>query len=303
MRARAADLVEDPQRHLEEGLSPSCYLGHLRATLGFRSFLALLVAVATAAVALASPVSAVAAKAKPTPMIFVHGNSGSVQQFETNAMRLTSNGFPQDRIFAYEYNTSGSSNDVAIAELDGFIDGVKDETGAAQVDILAHSRGTTVMHAYLSTPERAASVRSYVNFDGRTADSEPGGVPTLAIWGEGDQTREIGGAENVYFPGRAHTEVTTSRRAFLQVYEFLLGEEPETGNVDRGEPQAGQGCRSARRRSRPTSETRVPCSTSTRSGRPPGAARRVSRSTRRRWAPTAHSARSRSTVACTTSSR
>jgi hypothetical protein len=55
--------------------------------------------------------------------------------------------------------------------------------------------------------------------------------------GEGDQTREIGGAENVYFPGRAHTEVTTSRRAFLQVYEFLLGEEPETGNVTAENPK------------------------------------------------------------------
>ena len=30
----------------------------------------------------------------PVPVIFVHGNSGSAQQFETNAMRFTSNGYP-----------------------------------------------------------------------------------------------------------------------------------------------------------------------------------------------------------------
>lgn len=191
---------------------------------------ALAVILISALVFAALPGVAAAAK-PPTPIIFVHGNSGSVQQFETNAMRFTSNGFPQKRIFAYEYDTSGSSNDLAIANLDGFIADVKDRTGAKKVDVLAHSRGTTIMHAYLSTPERAASVRRYVNFDGRTAEAEPGGVPTLAIWGEGDQTRAIGGAENVYFPGRAHTEVTTSRAAFRPVYEFLEDEAPETGNV------------------------------------------------------------------------
>ena len=166
-----------------------------------------------------------------TPVIFVHGQSGSAQQFETDAMRLTSNGFPKKRIFAYEYNTGVTSNDTAITELDGFIADVKAATGSDQVDVLAHSRGTTVMHSYLSTPERAASVRRYVNFDGRTSDSPPGGVPTLAVWGEGDQTRAIGGAENVYFPGKAHTEVTTSAEAFADVHEFLIGRDPQTTKV------------------------------------------------------------------------
>ena len=172
------------------------------------------------------------AKAKPVPVIFVHGMSGSAQQFESNAMRFTSNGYPHGRLFAYEYDTSVGSNDAAIAGLDGFIAEVEARTGATQVDVLAHSRGTTVMHSYLgSSPERASSVRRYVNFDGRTADSPPGGVPTLAIWGEGDPGREIGDAQNVRFPNKAHTEVTTSRESFAAVYEFLTDEPPETKNV------------------------------------------------------------------------
>jgi hypothetical protein len=184
-----------------------------------------------ASLSLAPAAVAAPQQGAPTPIIFVHGNSGSAQQFETNAMRLTSNGFPQTRIFAYEYDTLGSSNDVAIANLDGFIASVRARTGAEQVDILAHSRGTTVMHAYLATPERAASVRRYVNFDGRGADAEPGGVPTLAVWGEGDQTRTIGGAENIYYPSKAHTEVTTSAEAYAKVHEFLVGERPATKQV------------------------------------------------------------------------
>ena len=196
-----------------------------------------LVLVALWALCVCIVVSAASAEAKPkqggepVPLIFVHGQSGSAQQFESNAMRFDSNGYPHDRIFVYEYDTNSSSNDVAIANFDGFIADVKTKTGAAKVDVLAHSRGTSVMHAYLSTPARAEQVRRYVNFDGRTSATEPGGVPTIAIWGEGDQTREIGGAQNVYFPQKAHTEVTTSSAAFADVYEFLAGEEPKTGRV------------------------------------------------------------------------
>jgi hypothetical protein len=93
------------------------------------------------------------------------------------------------------------------------------------------------MHAYLADPYRPDVVRRYVNFDGRTSETPPGGVPTLAIWGEGDQSREIGGAENVYFPDKAHTEVTTSAEAFRHVYEFLRGEEPRTVSVKPEKPR------------------------------------------------------------------
>jgi Lipase C-terminal domain/Lipase (class 2) len=193
--------------------------------------LLLLIALLAAAVA-AGPAEAKKGKLKkPAPVIFVHGQSGSAEQFETNAMRFTSNGFPQGRLFAYEYDTGAQSNDAAVANLDGFIAGVKAQTGADQVDILAHSRGTTVMHTYLSTPERAASVSHYVNFDGRTSDAPPGGVPTLAVWGEGDQTRAIVGAENVYYENKSHTEVTTSREAFADVFRFLENRGPQTTKV------------------------------------------------------------------------
>ena len=94
------------------------------------------------------------------------------------------------------------------------------------MDVLAHSRGTTVMHTYLAPPARAEQVRQYVNFDGRTRATPPGGVPTLAIWGEGDQTREIGGATNVYFPDKAHTDVTTSREAFAEVFDSSPARSP-----------------------------------------------------------------------------
>ena len=165
------------------------------------------------------------------PIVFVHGNTGSAQQFETNAMRFTSNGYDDEDLFAYEYDSSASGNDAAIAGLDGFLADVKERTGASKVDLLAHSRGTTISLAFLATPARAAHVRRYVNFDGRSAPSLPGGVASLGIWGEGDPSRAIGGGENRYFPEKSHTEVTTSAEAFAAVYRFLTGERPRTTGV------------------------------------------------------------------------
>ncbi len=56
------------------------------------------------------------------PVVFVHGQSGSAQQFETQAMRFTSNGYPQEVLFAFEYDTSQATN--PLADLDDFIDGL-----------------------------------------------------------------------------------------------------------------------------------------------------------------------------------
>ena len=110
-----------------------------RGVVGFIGFIAL-------AAGVLLPSSAVAAsKAKaPLPLIFVHGTSGSAQQFETNAMRFVSNGFPQNRIFTLEYSTSLPTNDHAIVALDDLVDRVLARTGASKVNLLGHSRGTLV---------------------------------------------------------------------------------------------------------------------------------------------------------------
>ena len=170
----------------------------------------------------------------PRPVIFVHGSTGSGAQFETQALRLSSNGYPADRIAVHEYDsTFGSTTmDQVWAGLDDLITELLAETGADGVDLLGHSLGTTVSQGYLnSSPERAARVAHYVNIDGRTAASPPGGVDTLAVWGEGDQTRQIVGAQNDYAPGQSPVQVATSAETFAQIYEFLTGRQPRTTNV------------------------------------------------------------------------
>ena len=205
-----------------------------------------------ALVAIAALVAAPAAGAKKdkkldpdkvTPLIFVHGGSGSGAQFESQQLRLTSNGFPQGYIHVLEYDTLTSIEeniDEVHASLDALIERVKAQTGKSQVDVLGHSRGTTVMHGYLADPARAANVRRYVNIDGRSSDSPPGGVPTLAIWAgrrtldPGEEPGEIGGAQNVTIPNQTHVQVATSEESFTPIFKFLIGKEPKTDEIEKG---------------------------------------------------------------------
>ncbi|MEO6083750.1 MAG: hypothetical protein ABIQ18_11670 [Umezawaea sp.] len=197
----------------------------------------LLVVLLAVVLAGATVPAANASSAGRTPVIFVHGQQGSAQQWQSNAKRFSSNGYPDRLLHAYEYDTSIPTNDAAVAGLDGFIAAVLARTGASAVDVIAHSRGTSVVQTYLATPERAALVRRYVNVDGQSSATPPGGVPTLALWGSLQPNGSIGGATNVYLPLLGHTETTTSAEGFGHIYRFLNGRGAATTSV-RPEPPA-----------------------------------------------------------------
>ena len=168
------------------------------------------------------------------PVIFVHGGAGSGAQFESQALRLTSNGYPADRVAVHEYDSTFGLNTMAEvwAGLDVLIADLLAATGADKVDLLGHSLGTAVSQGYLnSSPERAARVAHYVNIDGATATTLPGGVPTQAVWGEGSPTRQIVGAQNYYAPTQSHVQVATAPETFAQFYEFFTGRAPRTTKV------------------------------------------------------------------------
>jgi pimeloyl-ACP methyl ester carboxylesterase len=176
----------------------------------------------------------------PNPIIFVHGGSGSGAQFATQAMRFRIHGYPTSHLAVVEYDSGGldpaSSADAAFlyAAIDARIAELQAATGAAQIDLIGHSRGTTISHGYLADPARAANVAHYVNIDGRPSASPPGGVPTLALWaGAVDRPiqGEIGGAINVTVPNQEHVEVATSAEAFAEMYRFFTGREPRTTDV------------------------------------------------------------------------
>jgi pimeloyl-ACP methyl ester carboxylesterase len=169
-----------------------------------------------------------------TPVIFVHGYAGAADQFETQAMRFATNGYPASYISGYEYDTTLiSGNPTAgfvipaqiISGLDAYINAVLQQTGANQVDLLGHSMGTAVCQTYLADPTHAAKVAHYVNIDGQQSATPPGGVPTLALWaalsGSNASGTGIGGATNITLAATTHVQAATCVESFVAIYKFF----------------------------------------------------------------------------------
>ena len=176
------------------------------------------------------------------PVLFIHGGAGSASQFESQAQRFRANGYPASHIAAFEYDSGALS--AALTEeptnltpllalsprINALIDQILLATGAEQINLLGHSMGTAVSQVFLANPANAARVAHYVNIDGRSAPAQPGGVPTLALWGQ-YVTEAVVGAENVYPPEDdpvGHIEVATSADSFARIYRFFNDQEPQT---------------------------------------------------------------------------
>lgn len=187
-------------------------------------------ALAAVAAALLAPASASAQRFDQNGVIFVHGIEGTGAQFESQAMRLTSNGYPADWIDEVDYNSTRAAGDASEVEgqIDRAIAAMQEHTGRQKVDVVAHSLGTIVMERYLTDEtrgaERRAKIGRYVNVDGQAANP---GVPTLAIWaGRGAAGRNMPDAQNVTIPNQTHVQACTSAESFVEMYKFLTGKAP-----------------------------------------------------------------------------
>jgi pimeloyl-ACP methyl ester carboxylesterase len=161
------------------------------------------------------------------PVLFVHGIEGSGSQFESQKMRFMSNGYPEAWVDEVDYDSTRATGDKSAvdAQIDAKIAALKQRTGKAHVDVIAHSLGTIVMHDYItSSDQRKANIGKYVNVDGQTSNP---GVPTLALWaGRGTPGRSMDGATNVTIPDATHVQTCTSALSFVEYYKFLTGTPP-----------------------------------------------------------------------------
>ncbi|MEU8297341.1 alpha/beta fold hydrolase [Micromonospora sp. NPDC048909] len=105
--------------------------------------------------------TAQAAAAAAGPVIVVGGLSGIAAAYEPLAARLRGDGF---RVFIYQLPGLGLGDIAASARsFAGYVDQVRAATGAATVDLVAHSEGGLVSRYYLKRLGGTAAVGRYVS--------------------------------------------------------------------------------------------------------------------------------------------
>jgi len=161
------------------------------------------------------------------PIVFVHGFAGSAQQFQSQAMRFVANGYPVERLRAFDHDGQG----LLLPEYASGADAVIDEARATfkkdKVYLIGHSRGTSVGSLYLSDPTRAAKVAKYIALDGAGCEGIP--VPCAAP----AQTSNTRPGQTHTLPGQMHVEVATSKESFEIQFEFLFDKKPEVVDIVR----------------------------------------------------------------------
>ena len=135
------------------------------------------------------------------PIVFIHGFSGSAQQFTSQAMRFVANGYPSERLRAYEHDGAGMAGADFVSGADAVIDEVRAKYKTDKVYLIGHSRGTSVSSMYLSDPARAEKVAKYISEDGAGCSgiTVPCIAPAQSTNTRPGQTHPIEGQRHVLF--------------------------------------------------------------------------------------------------------
>lgn len=183
-------------------------------------------------VAVIVPSIALAQEGERLPIVFVHGAAGSGAQYETQSRRFDTNGYSDDLVRAFEYDSSFATNTFAqvVARLDSFVSETMTDVGTDQVNLVGHSLGTFVSNTYLSDPARAAKIARYIGIDGSsnpTCGQTSDTLDCMGIWQGTNTTGNVGG-NNVRLENQTHVQAATSAESFTAQYEFLTGHPPTT---------------------------------------------------------------------------
>jgi len=169
------------------------------------------------------------------PIVFIHGTFGSATEISNPAMLFGSNGYCQDRFVAVEYNSLGGR---PLEDLIVLVDEVLARTGFDQVDLAGHSQGTGHACSFLSDPARAAKVAHYMNISGGCAGN---GVPTLSLSSQNDlrggpvHPPASATLTQVTLQDEDHVALAGSKLAFIEMYKFLTGKDPQYTTIQCGQ--------------------------------------------------------------------
>ncbi|MQY02813.1 esterase/lipase family protein [Actinomadura macrotermitis] len=203
----------------------------MRKILGFAAAL-------IAALFLAAPVPQASAATTHTPVVFVHGFSGSASNWTTAIASFRSAGYSSDELYAFQYNWA-ASNKTSAAQLATYVDQVRARTGSDKVDIVNHSMGGLVTRWYVSELGGDARVRHVASLAGANHGTTAAGacliyascvemLPGSAFIGQltaaGDETPGTAGYATWYSPCDGVINPYTSTRLSGATNNYLACE-------------------------------------------------------------------------------
>ncbi|MFD9337273.1 esterase/lipase family protein [Streptomyces sp. NPDC060028] len=170
------------------------------------------------------------------PVVFVHGYNADPGVWGALREDLRADGYGDSGLFSWGYDTHQSVNEVLAGQLGAYVDQVRRQTGAAKVDVVAHSFGSLVSRWYvkfgggdrtvahwvsLAGPNRGTSTAwacalwdqacrdmtpgSYVVKNLNSGDETPGAVAYATFWSNCDET--VNPDDSVPLAGAANTPV------------------------------------------------------------------------------------------------
>ena len=219
-----------------------------------RRLSAIVVAIALCLVGAAFAPAASLAK---EPILFVHGWSESASAWNTMIANFEKDGYAKSELSAYSYNTSTSNKTTAETEVKSRVEALKKATGAAKVDIVAHSMGSLNSRWYVKfVAGGEANVDDWVSLGGpnhgtefanwcfstacvemrvgskflaelNAGDETPGAVNYGTWWSPCDEiinpdsSVALSGATNTKTACISHAALRTDATVYSQVREFV----------------------------------------------------------------------------------
>lgn len=130
-----------------------------------------------------------AAATARTPVVFVHGLTGSDSNFTFIESYLRSQGWSKDELFAIDLPSKQGNQLLNSAAISQFVDDVLRQTGHSKVNIVAHSMGGANSLYYILNRGGASKVDKLVTLGGAnrlTTNTAPQGISVTSIYSLND---------------------------------------------------------------------------------------------------------------------
>lgn len=100
------------------------------------------------------------------PILFVHGYARTASDWNTMIGRFEKDGWAKTQLSAYSYNTSTSNVTTAEKVVKSEVEKLRASTGAAKVDVIAHSMGSLNTRWYIKFLGGESTVDDWVSLGG-----------------------------------------------------------------------------------------------------------------------------------------